>query len=67
MMKDFTGIDVYEAVRQQAPERLANLVFMTGGAFTSEARTFLEQRGDGYVQKPFDILVDASRRVGFAS
>ncbi|HXK16881.1 MAG TPA: ATP-binding protein, partial [Polyangiaceae bacterium] len=64
MMKDLTGIDLYEALRRQAPERLAKLVFMTGGAFTAEARTFLEQRGDGHVQKPFDILVDARRRSG---
>jgi CheY-like chemotaxis protein len=67
MMKDLTGIELYEALRAQAPQRLSRLVFMTGGAFTPEARAFLEQRGDAYVQKPFDIVADARRRSGLAS
>jgi PAS domain S-box-containing protein len=64
MMKTFTGIDLYEALRQKAPHRLSKVVFMTGGAFTSEARAFLEKKGDVFVQKPFDILADACRRMG---
>ncbi|HEY2899562.1 MAG TPA: ATP-binding protein [Polyangia bacterium] len=64
MMKDFTGIDFHEALRRKAPERLSKVVFMTGGAFTAEARAFLEERGDTHVEKPFDIVADALRRVG---
>ncbi len=37
---------------------------MTGGAFGTRARTFLEQHRDVYVQKPFDIVADARRRIG---
>jgi signal transduction histidine kinase len=64
MMNDFTGIDLYEALRQKAPQRLSKVVFMTGGAFTAQAQAFVEQRRDAHVQKPFDIDADARRRVG---
>jgi two-component system cell cycle sensor histidine kinase/response regulator CckA len=63
MMKDFSGIDLYEELRRRAPERLPKLVFMTGGAFTDQAQAFLDQRGDTIVHKPFDILADARRRL----
>jgi CheY-like chemotaxis protein len=64
MMNGFTGMDVYEAARRRSPERASKVVFMSGGAFTSEARAFLAQRRDAFVQKPFDILEDARRRTG---
>jgi PAS domain S-box-containing protein len=64
MMNGFSGMDVDEALRRQAPERASKVVFMSGGAFTREARTFLDQRRDAFVQKPFDILADARRRMG---
>jgi CheY-like chemotaxis protein len=65
MMKDFTGIDLHKALRQKAPQRLSKVVFMTGGAFTGQAQAFIGQRRDAHVQKPFDIVADARRRVGF--
>jgi two-component system cell cycle sensor histidine kinase/response regulator CckA len=64
MMKDFSGIDLHEALQRQSPGRLSKVVFMTGGAFTGEAQAFMDRRGDALVQKPFDILADARRRVG---
>ena len=64
MMKDITGIDVHKALQENAPQRLSKLVFMTGGAFTPEAQAFLEQRGEMHVEKPFDIVADACRRLG---
>jgi PAS domain S-box-containing protein len=64
MMNGFSGIDVYEAARRRSPERASKVVFMSGGAFTSEARTFLAERRESFVQKPFDILEDARRRIG---
>jgi PAS domain S-box-containing protein len=66
MMNGFSGMDVYEAARRRSPERAEKVVFMSGGAFTSEARTFLDQRRHAFVQKPFDILEDAWRRIGSA-
>ena len=64
MMNGFSGMDVYEALRRRSPERASKVVFMSGGAFTSEARSFLAERRDAFVQKPFDILEDAWRRIG---
>jgi PAS domain S-box-containing protein len=64
MMNGFSGMDVDAALRRQAPEKASKVVFMSGGAFTSEARTFLDQRREAFVQKPFDILADARRRLG---
>jgi signal transduction histidine kinase/ActR/RegA family two-component response regulator len=63
MMQGFTGIDVYEALERQAPHRLHQLVFMTGGAFTARAKAFLDQRRNHHVEKPFDIAADARQRV----
>jgi two-component system NtrC family sensor kinase len=63
MMNGFSGVDVHEALRRRSPDRASKVVFMSGGAFTSEARTFLTDRPDAFVQKPFDILEDARRRL----
>jgi FixJ family two-component response regulator len=64
MMKGFSGVDLHEALRRDAPARLAKVVFMSGGASTDEARAFLEERAADFVQKPFDILADANARLG---
>jgi two-component system cell cycle sensor histidine kinase/response regulator CckA len=65
MMKGFTGIDLHRSLQREAPQRLSRVVFMTGGAFTGEAQSFLDQQlPDAFVQKPFDIVADARRRVG---
>jgi two-component system NtrC family sensor kinase len=64
VMNDFTGVDLYEALRRQSPQRLAKVVFMTGGAFTGRTQTLYEQCRDACVEKPFDIVADARRRVG---
>jgi PAS domain S-box-containing protein len=63
MMSGFSGMDVYEEARRRAPEHAAKVVFMSGGAFTDEAREFLAERRQAFVQKPFDILEDARRRI----
>jgi two-component system cell cycle sensor histidine kinase/response regulator CckA len=64
MMSGFSGLDLHDELRRRAPERLSKVVFMTGGAFTAEAQAFLEERCEVVVQKPFDIVDDARRRVG---
>jgi signal transduction histidine kinase/CheY-like chemotaxis protein len=64
MMRDFTGIDLYETLQQRAPQTLRKVVFMTGGAFTDRAQSFLSQHRDACVQKPFDIVADVRRRFG---
>jgi PAS domain S-box-containing protein len=63
MMKGLTGMDIYERLKAEAPHRLAALVFMTGGAFTGRAATFVDERADAVVYKPFSVLEETQRRL----
>jgi CheY-like chemotaxis protein len=36
-----------------APEYVGRIVFMTGGAFTDDARNFLATTGTPHLEKPF--------------
>jgi PAS domain S-box-containing protein len=53
-MQDGTGVDVYEYLRQQAPDLAHRVVFTTGGAFTDSAREFLAGCPQPVLEKPFD-------------
>ena len=37
-----------------APEQAERMVFLTGGAFTPRARTFLDEVHNPWIEKPFD-------------
>ncbi len=54
MMPDMAGMDLHAAVLRVAPEQAERIVFLTGGAFTPEARAFLEAVPNGRMAKPFD-------------
>jgi hypothetical protein len=32
------------------------MIFLTGGAFTSRARSFLDETPNRHIEKPFDVL-----------
>jgi CheY-like chemotaxis protein len=53
MMPEVTGMDVHEALRTIAPSLLTRIVFMTGGAFTEQARHFLTDLNPRLIEKPF--------------
>ena len=55
MMPETTGIELFERVRTMRPELAARFVFMTGGAFTPQARAFLEVVSAPCLQKPFSV------------
>jgi PAS domain S-box-containing protein len=55
MMPDMTGVDFYNELFAFAPDRAADIVFMTGGAFTPNARSFLDSVANERLEKPFDI------------
>ena len=55
MMPDMTGVDFYNELRELAPARAAEIVFMTGGAFTPKARNFLSTVNNERLEKPFDM------------
>jgi two-component system NtrC family sensor kinase len=54
MMPFMSGMDLHKAVAQVAPDQVKRMVFMTGGAFTPEAREFFEQVSCPTLEKPFD-------------
>jgi len=70
MMPELTGMDFYEAVLRVAPSQARAFVFMTGGAFTPRARTFLADVDQPRLDKPFTrdeldaALIDAHARRG---
>jgi signal transduction histidine kinase/CheY-like chemotaxis protein len=63
MMTGMTGMDLAEELAKQAPDKAAKLVLMTGGAFSSRARDFVARHRDRTVDKPFDIVAEAQRRL----
>ena len=52
MMPEMSGIEVYQQLHEHAPEQAERLVFVTGGAFSAEARSFLEAGQHRVVEKP---------------
>jgi len=63
MMSGMTGIEVTERLAAEAPETARKLVLMTGGAFSPAARAFVARHRDRTVEKPFDIVGEAQRRL----
>jgi two-component system, NtrC family, sensor kinase len=54
-MPDMSGVELYQAVKQQWPELAERFIFITGGAFSSEARRFLEDVDIACINKPFQL------------
>jgi signal transduction histidine kinase len=57
MMPQMTGMDLHVEMMTCAPEQAGRMVFLTGGAFTPEARAFLERVSNPQIQKPFETAV----------
>lgn len=67
MMPGMSGIQLFRAVKAASPGTEERLVFMTGGAFTPEAESFLEEVANPRVEKPFDFAsVDRLLRLAAA-
>jgi two-component system cell cycle sensor histidine kinase/response regulator CckA len=67
MMPRLTGMDLYEALLQIAPDQARAMLFVTGGAFTPRASAFLDQLGDAIIDKPVNtpaLLARLRRLVG---
>jgi PAS domain S-box-containing protein len=54
MMPEVTGMDLHDALGRIAPDQQRRIVFLTGGAFTERARSFLETVENRILVKPFD-------------
>jgi CheY-like chemotaxis protein len=55
MMPEISGMDFYVALGGREAKMLDDVVFMTGGAFTSAAEEFLRQIPNPHFEKPFNF------------
>jgi CheY-like chemotaxis protein/anti-sigma regulatory factor (Ser/Thr protein kinase) len=53
MMPEMTGMDLHEELQQSMPDQAAKFIFMSGGAFTDNARAFLARSCNPVIDKPF--------------
>jgi PAS domain S-box-containing protein len=53
MMPDMTGMDLHRELSIIAPDQADRMVFLTGGAFTANARQFLLETPREHIEKPF--------------
>jgi CheY-like chemotaxis protein len=66
MMPGMTGIQLLEELTRAVPSQAERVVFLTGGAVTSEAQEFLANTTRDLIVKPFDadeMLAFISRRL----
>jgi CheY-like chemotaxis protein len=55
MMPDMTGMDLHADLVRRDPRVAERMVFLTGGAFTGDARRFLDEVPNARLEKPFDV------------
>ncbi len=53
MMPEMSGMDLHQELSLHLPGMTERMVFMTGGAFTPDARAFLERIENPRLEKPF--------------
>jgi signal transduction histidine kinase/ActR/RegA family two-component response regulator len=53
MMPGMTGMELHAKLVERHPPYAERLVFITGGAFTPEARAYVERAGNRCLEKPF--------------
>jgi CheY-like chemotaxis protein len=65
MMPGLSGMDLHAEISAAHPDVADRIVFVTGGAFTSAARSFLERVSNRRLDKPFrgELLRDLVREV----
>jgi signal transduction histidine kinase/ActR/RegA family two-component response regulator len=66
-MPETSGMDLHALVRKRWPALADRFVFVTGGAFSADAKRFLEESVSAVIQKPFRIdellaLIDRKAR-----
>jgi signal transduction histidine kinase len=54
-MPDVSGAELYAAVRERYPALAGRFIFVTGGAFSSDAKRFLEESDCSVINKPFRV------------
>lgn len=54
MMPEMTGMELHRRLTETHPDQADQMIFVTGGAFTEEARQFLAETHKEHLEKPFD-------------
>jgi ligand-binding sensor domain-containing protein/signal transduction histidine kinase/CheY-like chemotaxis protein len=54
MMPEMTGMELHAQLNAVAPERAKRMIFVTGGAYTPAAVSFLERVSNPRLEKPFE-------------
>jgi DNA-binding NtrC family response regulator len=68
-MPELSGMGLHEAVRERWPALAERFVFVTGGAFSPDAKRFIEESDCAVIQKPFrveDLLALIERKAADA-
>jgi two-component system cell cycle sensor histidine kinase/response regulator CckA len=60
MMPAMTGMDLYAVLAEKRPRQAERIVFITGGAFTPDARNFIAGVRNTVLEKPFNEAALAS-------
>ncbi|MEO6420748.1 MAG: ATP-binding protein, partial [Polyangiaceae bacterium] len=55
MMPEVTGLEFHERLSVLSPDQATRIIFLTGGAFTTKAREFLDRMPNRRIEKPFDM------------
>jgi CheY-like chemotaxis protein len=53
-MPAMNGMELYDRLREEAPEMAERMVFFTGAAFTGDIRAFFARVRNELLEKPFD-------------
>ena len=56
MMAEMNGVEYFTELQRLLPAQADRVIFMTGGAFTPQTRSFLAKLGNPHLEKPFDSL-----------
>jgi hypothetical protein len=55
MMPEVSGMQLFQGLMDLDPTQADRTIFMTGGAFSAEARHFLDGLPGRVLEKPFDL------------
>jgi len=55
MMPELSGIELHGLLEQDDPELAKRTIFLTGGAFSGRAQSFLDAVGQPHLEKPVDV------------
>ena len=55
MMPDMTGMEFFEVLQAERPDLAERVIFLTGGAFTQQTRTWMTTMNNPWIEKPPDL------------